>query len=83
MVAYWQGRKNPYQARWWALGWTREEAAAPGDAYLTLATLDWDLGRDTQARKVLAKVIERGPLPARERAASLQTAWDQARPAPP
>ena len=83
MVAYWRARGNLYQARWWALAWTRHEANAPGDAYLTLATLDRQLGRDAQARKVLAKVLDHPASDAvRTRAESLRSAWDQEPAAP-
>jgi tellurite resistance protein TehA-like permease len=83
MVAYWQARRNPYQARWWALTWTHHEANAPGDAYLSLATLDRQLGRDAQATKVLAKVLDHPASDAvRTRAESLRSAWDQEPAAP-
>jgi hypothetical protein len=81
MEAYWRARKNPYQARAWALAWSRSERAAPGDAYLELATLDWELGRDVQARKVLEKVLDpRTPSLVKPRAAALRDAWEHERP---
>jgi hypothetical protein len=83
MVTYWQGRQNLYQARWWAVAWSRAETSAPGDAYLTLASIDRQLGRIVQAKKVLAKVIEH---PANEdvrrRAELLQATWEK-EPVPP
>jgi hypothetical protein len=83
MVAYWQSRRNPYQARWWALAWTQQERTDPGDAYLALASIDWELGRDAQARKVLAKVFDRASTDiVRERAESVRAVWDRERPMP-
>lgn len=81
MVAYWQARHNSYQARWWALAWTRREANDHGDGYLALAAIDWELGREVQARKVLAKVID-GPSSdaARARATAQRALWDAQKP---
>jgi hypothetical protein len=84
MVAYWQARRNPYEARWWAVAWTQQEMNEPGAAYLALASIDHDLGRDVQARKVLAKVLARPADDAtRARAESMHAAWDTLRPAQP
>jgi hypothetical protein len=57
MVAYFQRRKNPYEARWWALTWSRLEAPNAGEGHLALARIDWELGRRPQARKVLEKIL--------------------------
>lgn len=84
MVAHWQARRNLYEARWWALAWTRREATDHGEGYLALAGIDWELGRDVQARKVLAKVID-GPSSeaSRERARALRAQWNAQRPEAP
>jgi hypothetical protein len=83
MVAYWRLRRNPYQARSWALVWSQQEKNEPGNAYLTLAAIDWEIGRDAQARKVLAKVaLGARSDTVRGLAESLRTRWDEERPTP-
>jgi hypothetical protein len=57
MVAQFRARQNPYEARWWALAWSRAETNGAGEGHLALADLDWQLERKAQARKVLEKVL--------------------------
>jgi hypothetical protein len=84
MEAYWRARKNPYQARSWALAWSLQEGSAPGDGYLELATIDWELGRDVQARKVLDKILSRSSSArAISRASALRDTWERERPSKP
>jgi hypothetical protein len=59
MVDYWLGRQNLYAARWYAIAWANQERVVAGEGTLTLAKLDWELGRVTQARAVLADVLRR------------------------
>jgi hypothetical protein len=76
MVAYWRGRHNLWHARWWALQWTPRERDDPGEAFFALATIDWELGRHTQARKVIDKIVERSTSDSiRARAMAQRSAW--------
>jgi len=82
MVAHWQARKNPYQARWWAVQWAKQEALKPGEGLLTLARLDWQLGRQASARKMLTKLVDHaGSDAAREEALTQLATWDRESPA--
>jgi hypothetical protein len=79
-VAYWRGQNNLFHARAEALRWANAEPS-PGEGYLALAEVDWALGDAMRARKVLAKVVERGSSEAvRARAQEIERQWG---PAPP
>lgn len=56
LVQYWRERGNLFRARAAALAWARQEPV-PGEGYLTLADLVWELGHEDRARRVLEKVI--------------------------
>jgi hypothetical protein len=76
----WRSRENSFRARAAALEWAKRESP-PGDAYLALASIDWELGHRERARKVLSKVIAH---PAsddvKRRADDLDRAWARAAP---
>ena len=77
-IAWWLRRENPYQAHYRAARWAKDERV-PGEGYLALARLDVTLGRKDRARKVLAKLVERGASEdARSRAKELQRGLDLA-----
>jgi hypothetical protein len=74
-VEYWRKRENLFRARHVALGWATKEKT-PGEGYLTLAIVDWDLGEREKAQKVLSKVLTRTDDPSvRERAEALTAKW--------
>ena len=83
MVAYWRARQNPYQARWWAIVWAKQEADRPGNGLLALATLNWELERKPQARRMLTKLLDQ-PVSddVRARAEAERAKWDAAEAAP-
>jgi len=75
-VEFWRSRDNAWRARGAALAWARAENAAPGEGYVTLAQLDWELGEHEKARRVLGHVIERThDDELLQRAARLRDAW--------
>jgi hypothetical protein len=79
-VAYWRARGNLFHARAEALRWANGEPA-PAEGYLALAEVDWALGDGVRARKVLAKVVERGASDAvRARAQEMGRSWGPAAP---
>jgi hypothetical protein len=54
-TTYWLSRRNLFHAHEAALAWAKKEAP-PGEAYLTLAEIDFALGHDDRGRKVLTKL---------------------------
>jgi hypothetical protein len=74
-VGYWRARGNLHRAHAAALDWANEEAI-PGEGYLTLASVDWDLGDRDRARRVLSKVLARATSDdVRARARELDSRW--------
>jgi hypothetical protein len=75
-VEYWRARGNLYRAHAAALSLASGEAT-PGDGYVVLASLDWELGHDERARRVIAMVLERTTSEsARRKAEELARRWN-------
>lgn len=55
-VAYWRARGNLHRAHAAAFAWAIGEAT-PAEGYLTLASIDWEIGDRDRARRVLSKVL--------------------------
>lgn len=55
-TVYWRARGNLYRAHAAAFAWAIGEAT-PADGYLTLASIDWEIGDRDRARRVLSKVL--------------------------
>ena len=74
-VEYWRARGNLYRAHAAALSVARAEAT-PGDGHVVLAALDWELGHDDMARRVIATVLARTTSEtARRKAEELDRRW--------
>lgn len=55
-VVYWRARGNLYRAHAAAFAWAIGETT-PAEGYVTLASIDWELGDRDRARRVLSKVL--------------------------
>ncbi|HEX8796276.1 MAG TPA: hypothetical protein VF765_35240 [Polyangiaceae bacterium] len=55
-TAYWRARGNLYRAHATAFAWAIGETT-PAEGYLTLASIDWEIGDRDRARRVLSKVL--------------------------
>ena len=74
-VTYWRSRGNLYRARAAAYAWAIGETT-PAEGYLTLASIDWELGDRDRARRVLSKVLAKATSDdVRARARELDSRW--------
>ncbi|HTQ43057.1 MAG TPA: hypothetical protein VMI75_09910 [Polyangiaceae bacterium] len=74
-VAYWRARGNLYRAHAAAFAWAIGETT-PAEGYLTLASIDWELGDRDRARRVLSKVLTKATSDdVRTRARELDSQW--------
>jgi hypothetical protein len=74
-VAYWRARGNLYRAHAAAFAWAIDETT-PAEGYLTLASIDWELGDRNRARRVLSKVLANATSgDVRARARELDSRW--------
>jgi hypothetical protein len=74
-VAYWRSRGNLYRAHAAAFAWAIGETT-PAEGYLTLASIDWELGDRDRARRVLSKVLAKATSDdVQARARELDSRW--------